>query len=985
MKKTRVVLIVVGAVVLLLAGALGLAFNSSLQTWAARKAVAGQPGVVISLGRVDAGWQQTLVSDVVVRTAGAVVTVPRVELDLPLLPATRRRVEVKRLIARGWTVDLTPGGAEGAAPDAAGAAQAASAQAAAVFRGVLSELQLPVELAVGAVDLAGEVVLPAAAGHAPLRVRVTLTGGELGVGRTGTFTLDAEATLAADAPVQRLRARSVIAAAMDTASTFSRLAVTTTLDASGPHLAAPAHLVITTTADRADGGEKYATGIDSDGRTLLSVRADFPAHATELTGTWEIAMSDAEVSPYALGWPLPQFRAEGRGQFAVAASFATAAASGKLAVTADQLANVRPDLGALGALKITADFDVMNENGATVRVNRLTAAVAGAKPVLHVQSLQPFAFNLQTAELKIADPAKELLELTIDGVPLAWAQPFLTGISVTGSDARGQFFLTPRNGGLSLRARTPLTVTEVNVAAAGQSVGRNLDVALSPGFDLTAQGWQVETGDLSVRSGGVVLLELKARAGRLAGGHEPLKATGQWSASLPALLAQPILAGKLALNAGEARGDFAASIDGRQEVQAKIALTKLAVDPKRMANPLPSLTADVRASLDADRTVTFTVPIAVERQGRKSDLTLAGTVTHATPQPVIDARVTSDYVWLEDLPPLAAPLASGSEAAPGAPKGRDSAPVWAGVSGKIALALKKVVYGADYELSNITGTVTIDAGAAKLDLFQAQLGSDSHLRANGAVNFDPKAARPYALTAGVQVENFDPGPLFKAIKPGEPATVEGKFNAATSLTADGENVGELADRTRGDVTLTSKGGKFRALSADLSDKIQKSSSTVAAIGGLIGAVTGKSQPAEYANRTQVAADIAKALSDIAYDQIAVDLSRDEALNFKIRDFSLIAPEVRLSGTGEIRHAEKVPILQSAMALSLQLGARGKLGEKMKRVNLLEATTDALGYTMCNVPLKIGGTLENPDASDWRKALLHAALEKSGLFNELLGK
>lgn len=982
MKIVRVVLIVVGAVVVLLAGAIALAFSSGFQTWAARKALAGQSGVVTSLDRVDAGWQKTVVSGITVRTAGAMVTVPRVELDVPLLPAASRRVEIKKLVAHGWTVDLTPGGT---AVDATTAAQATSAQAAAVFRGVLSELQLPVALTIGTVDLEGVVLLPAAAGQAPLRMQVKLTGGDLGPGRPGTFTLEAAATLAADAPVHSLKAHSVITAAMDTASTFSHLAVTTELDANGPQLAAPAHLVVLTTADRDGGGETYATNIASGGRTLLKVHADFPAQATKLTGTWEIAMGDADVAPYTLGLPLPQFRVEGGGEFSTEASFATVAASGKLDVATDKLANVRPDLGVLGALKITADFDVRHEGGATVRVNRLTAAVAGAKPVLHVQALQPFAFNPQTAELKIADPAKELLELTIDGVPLAWARPFLSEMNISGSDVQGQFFLSPRTGGLSLRARTPLAVKGVTVAVAGQALVRDLDVALSPSFDFTAQGWQAGSGDLSVRSGGALLFALNARAGRLAGGHDPLKATGEWSANLPALLTQPLFAGKLALKQGEATGNFAASVDGRQEVQAKIALTKLAADPAPSAPPLPNVTLELRASVDPDHTVTFTVPIAVERQGRKSDLNVAGTLSHSAHQPVIDARVTSDYVWLDDLQPLAAPLASGGDRAPGEPAGRDASPIWAGVSGKISLALKKVVYGTDYELTNITGTVTLDAGAARLDAFQARLGADSDVRANGAVTFDTQAARPYALTADVQVANFDPGPLFKALKPGQPATVEGIFNATSTLRADGGNIGNLIDRARGDVTLTSKGGKFRALSADLSDKIQKSSSTVAAIGGLIGAVTGKSQPAEYANKSQVAADIAKALSDIAYDQMTVDLTRDDALNFKVKDFSLISPEVRLTGTGEIRHAENVPILKSAMALSFQLGARGKLGEKMKHVSLLAATTDALGYTTCNIPLKIGGTLENPDASSWQNALLKAALEKSGLFNELLGK
>ncbi|KAB2840430.1 hypothetical protein F9K50_05845 [bacterium] len=40
--------------------------------------------------------------------AGAVLTLPRLEADLPLLSAVwRDRVDISRLVARGWTLDLT--------------------------------------------------------------------------------------------------------------------------------------------------------------------------------------------------------------------------------------------------------------------------------------------------------------------------------------------------------------------------------------------------------------------------------------------------------------------------------------------------------------------------------------------------------------------------------------------------------------------------------------------------------------------------------------------------------------------------------------------------------------------------------------------------------------------------------------------------------------------------------------------------------------
>lgn len=985
MKTVRVLLFVVVALVVLLLVAAVLALNSGFQTWAVRKAVADQAGAQITLGRVDAGLHQTRLDDITVRTPKATLTLPGVVAEVPLLAAARKDVNVKRLVAHGWTVDLTAA-ASAPAPAPGAAVQAAGTQAAAVFRGVFADLQLPVDLRVDEVDLEGDVVLPLA-GAQPLRVHVKLTGGQLAAGATGQFVVEATSTLDEDSPVRMLRAHSIVTAAMDTPRTFSRVAVQTSLDASGPQLARTAHLTMDTAAERAVSGESYAANVASDGRMLFALRGAYPAGGNAITGTWEIAMSDADVAPYALGFALPQFTAKGAGKFATDANFQTLAASGQLDAATENLGTVRADLATIGALRLKADFDLVHEGGAAVRVNRLVAMVSGAQPVLHVEALQPFAFNPQTSELKIADPAKELLELTIDGMPVAWAQPLLSGFTITGSDVRGQFFLSPRNGGLSLRSRAPVTANGVSVAQGGITLLNALDISAAPTLDYTAQGWQAELANLTVRSGGATLVEVAARAGQLAGAGQPLKATGQWVVNLPALLVQPVLAGRLALTAGETRGDFAAAVDGQKELQARISLVKLAADPALKVNPLPAVTIDLRANLDAADKITFTAPIAVERQGRKSDLTLAGTLAAVNDQPVIDAQVTSDYVWLDDVQLLAAPLASSTaENQPAAtPKGRDEKPFWAGVTGQVTLALKKVVYGADYELGNITGTLRIEPGAVRLEGTQATLGAESDVRAQGAVTFDAKAERPYVLQADVQLANFDPAPLFKAVAPNRPATVEGKFNATTKLNGEGANLDDLIERTGGNATLTSKGGRFRAISADLSDKVQKSSSTVAAIGGLIGAVTGKGQASEYANKTQVAADIAKALSDIAYDQLNVAVTRDAQLNFNVQDFSLIAPEVRLSGTGTVRHAENVPLLKSVIALSFQLGARGKLGERIKSIGLLDAKTDPLGYAAFNVPLKIGGTLENPDTGELQRALLNAALEKSSLLNGLLGK
>jgi len=63
----------------------------------------------------------------------------------------------------------------------------------------------------------------------------------------------------------------------------------------------------------------------------------------------------------------------------------------------------------------------------------------------------------------------------------------------------------------------------------------------------------MDVGEFTVRSGPATLFTANARAGRLTGKDQPVKAQGQWRADLPALLAQPAAQGLAQLAGGSAQ------------------------------------------------------------------------------------------------------------------------------------------------------------------------------------------------------------------------------------------------------------------------------------------------------------------------------------------------------------------------------------------------------------------------------------------------
>jgi hypothetical protein len=65
-------------------------------------------------------------------------------------------------------------------------------------------------------------------------------------------------------------------------------------------------------------------------------------------------------------------------------------------------------------------------------------------------------------------------------------------------------------------------------------------------------------------------------------------------------------------------------------------------------------------------------------------------------------------------------------------------------------------------------------------------------------------------------------------------------------------------------------------------------------------------------------------------------------------------------------------------LEFQLRARGRQGEILKYLGVLDASPDDLGYRACTVPLSIAGTVGQPDAVAVNQRLAALAVDKGGL-------
>lgn len=976
MKPFRLLAIAVGAVVLLLIGAVALAFNSAFQTWVTRKAIASKPDVRASIGSVAAGMQRVTLKDLHFEQSGAVLTLPAIEIDLPLVSAGwNKKVLVTRLVAKGWTLDLTKVTEAKNQPKPTPPTSPVKS-AVQAFAGVFTQLQLPTDVALDGVELEGDVVLPENRG----KTKVTLKGGGLRAGSEGKFDLTASATLN-DRDVNAVEMRAQLGAVMDTPRTFTKIGLKANAAAKGEKFPNGVKLTADLSTTRAETGETYAIAVATADQEIVSVKADFPKSAERLAGTWKLDVRDADVAPFALGTPLPRFDVAGQGTFETDPIFTAFHATGRLNTVTDRLRVVRVELAQVGELKLAADFDVLARNG-TLAVQKLEASLTAKQPVASVRALQPFEFNPQTAELKVADGARDAFGIALQGLPVAWAKPFLKDLTVTGGNLRGEFVAAQRGAGVVLRSTTPVTLDGISVEQGGKPLARGLDLAMNLSGDYAPQGWQAEISGLTVKSGDARVLTADIKAGQLAGGQQPIKAAGKIFANLPALLTQPAAAGLLTLTSGDALVEFAASLNGKQEIQAKLALRELATESEKQPVKLPTLTADLRVEVAPDGKITLWTPVVIEHNERKSDLTIAGSlVTGKDKLRTIEANVTSAQFVVDDAKIFAAVLPVTEKkkielAKPGTAPAAN-APPWAGFAGSIGLQLKRVLYSETFEVTELAGRVKIDEGTLKLEGLQAGVGESGRAKLEGAVTFDAAAPQPYALRAEMNLKEFDPGPLLRAFNGNQPPVVEGRFDVASKLASHASSIGDLAAGADGEFQLTSKGGIFRGLPVSVGNAAE-SPGKIASWMAALGSLASKKGNDDIGSRTQAIAEVAKGIYPIPYDQLSLVLSRDAALNTTLRDFILIAPEVRLTGGGTALHKPGSSLFEDSLAMEFRLRSRGRLETALKYLGAVEARPDDLGYAACLIPLRIGGTIAKPDATESSKILTALLVEKSGV-------
>lgn len=952
----------------------------AIQTRLARHLLAREGVAGVELGRVAVSRGRVTLRHLQIARPGFHAHVPEVIAEVPVLRALRGRVEIARLEARGWSVDLVdaPVSSPGQSPGT-GAPPAAS------FAGVLSSLRLPPALAVDRVDIAGEVRLPGASA-APVVWSLAVSGGGLGAGREAEFLVSADA--AVSGALSSLRISGRIGARVDAGSSIDRVAAVLDAVAAGDAAPAGARLRLEGGAEIGEAGaENYRFVLANPERRLLGGRAELPPGGDRITGEIDLAMQDADLAPFTLGFALPEFVAQGSAEFVVDTRFERVAAKGRLELALPKPGMLRPELSAVGPLALDGSFAAAITEG-FVQIDALRASLGdGRTTVLRVDVRQPMGLALESGELRVADPSQELCSIEFDGVPTGWLEAGLPGLGLVGGSLRGRLLAGAADGGFNVRSETPLTVSAVSVSRRARPLLREVEASVSFSADVTPAGWQAAVREARVFGSEGTLLAMSGRVGRARGTDSPLKVLATFSGSLPALLAQPAVARAGVMRAGDFAGEFTLSRGTRTESAWRLGVTDAVAG---QGSSLPAVRLEGRLDLERDGRAAVRMPIELERSGRRTEVTVAAAARTAAGTRVIDASIAGVRLHLDDLGALAAPfLAPETGVAPPAPAA-GVVPFWSGMAGTIDLRFGEVVLPRGIAVREVIGRFGVDEKMLTLESLRGQLGTGGTLEARGGVRYVAADANPYTLRAHLTGSGIDAAGLLRALSASVGApVVDARVDLSGEWASSARDLRELAGGAWGDVRVASRGGVLRLVPdgylegfgtvrgefARRAEQTGTLGSIAEAISSRLPAALGGGAPRnqQVAERLGQLESLLRLLAEIRFDQLTLELGSNARLDTVIRDVTVTAPELRLVGSGELRREPGQPAWRRPLALALDGRVRGRVAESLRRVNpgLLAESPDSLGYLPLSFPLAVSGSIEDRDAA----ALVSTLVEK----------
>jgi hypothetical protein len=243
----------------------------------------------------------------------------------------------------------------------------------------------------------------------------------------------------------------------------------------------------------------------------------------------------------------------------------------------------------------------------------------------------------------------------------------------------------------------------------------------------------------------------------------------------------------------------------------------------------------------------------------------------------------------------------------------------------------------------------------------SMLGAD--FRAEGGIRFEESADLPYALRLASSFEGLDLGRLFRTVAPDDPPVLEGVFEVHTTASGEGRNPVDLGLGALGELRVSGRDGVFRGLAGQYAWARRGTKA--------LGILT-------FSKQLKAVSRLLGELEALEFHSFDLVLARETPRRFGISELTVVSPLARIEGSGGVVVEPGVPIVESLLDATLDMATQGDMTILFEGLGLLQQGTDSHGYRLLSRPITIGGTVAEPDTSDFYEMLDEAATDSKGV-------
>lgn len=515
-------------------GMLALLLAPPIQAWLVRRAVGLQPGWRVDFAKLSATPSGVELDGLDFAMPG--LNARSAPIAVRLAPGrlfNKRELKIERVEARKLRITLTP--AEFVASAATPAREP--------FTGLFALLQSPLAWALDEAQLEAEIAVRDA-GQSLVVGSLSISGGGLSSERAGEFTyeLSINSALLPPGPDNHVRSRGKIRLTQGPAHNLVAIAIEgeIALPRYG-RLTLPAGK-FTLTAAAAPVGETYRLRLDLGTAGTIEFNGTLEAALAKLTAR-ATARGDQSLLASLLGDKLPAATLDATADLALdlRRNDLDVTLTGNL--DASRFAALAPELATLPAAKGTLAAALTRRSG-KFSVTRLDADLRAANARLAFALTQPLD--------PLALPTTPLATVTLDKLPLAWANPWLFphGLALDPADLNGawQITLSPQRDALTLVPTRPVEIAAVSVKGAKLPVLPPIDLSFRPQATVSTSRAALQLENFAATTARGDRL-----SSRLTGSYDfktgRVETTGRISGTAPTLLAGPDQAAPFTLTA----------------------------------------------------------------------------------------------------------------------------------------------------------------------------------------------------------------------------------------------------------------------------------------------------------------------------------------------------------------------------------------------------------------------------------------------------